>query len=275
MGAGASGQPVIHIEQAVIQTGPGGALPAGGGAGALEAPPAARIDAPDQGLPAPRSRGREAPQGLPAPESPEPLPEAKQIIPIGKAREVGPAHAERPEGAESDNREVALRRGDSDFPDKPDFGSMLPALFKRLGRGRPRDKPAEEAETDTIDVEDEEANYRFCRVCATEILVEDNYCFHCGQKHHGGDFDPNAPRDAKIKSNFALHAFVILCLLAHVLAPLVLADRLPGAVGIIEIGTGLGAPLFALVALMRKPGFKPRALSFLILTISLFVVAVL
>jgi hypothetical protein len=67
-------------------------------------------------------------------------------------------------------------------------GAMVPAEYSLAPVDRralaPVSGPALDLEASPTDLltttNDDEGKYRQCKTCETEILVEDNYCFHCG-----------------------------------------------------------------------------------------------
>jgi hypothetical protein len=59
------------------------------------------------------------------------------------------------------------------------------------------------------------ARFRNCAICGTEILVTDNYCFHCGQKYARQDFRFSPQTRAPL--NFAAYAMAGVGLIPHLL----------------------------------------------------------
>ena len=159
-------------------------------------------------------------------------------------------------------------RGRSELSELP---ALLDALRAGLGAIRRKFAPLKEQES-AIDVEeeDEEARYRLCHVCDTEILAEDHYCFHCGEKYSESPWRPPSKLKPLHKSNIALYAAVLVSLIVHVLAEPFLSDVQPGYVQPAVLATAVLAPLISLWALARSSGIFRRliALAFLLLSLA-------
>lgn len=146
---------------------------------------------------------------------------------------------------------------------------VVAALGRRLLAAAFPPKHAAGSDATTVEAIDPESRFRICENCASEILSDDNFCFHCGTQHRRSPF-PTAPV-ARPKSNFWIHALVLVGLAMLALGGVILdlggAD--PALSGPVRLGSGGGATLLAFWALLRKPGFMARLWSLLILLVCL------
>jgi predicted nucleic acid-binding Zn ribbon protein len=272
------------IDKAVIHADPRAALPPGGDpARALED----RSGGGARALPPGREAAPRRPAELAPSESPEPR--RRQLPPAGESRELvsassGESHesrdvetiaAEPDDERESRELERAGARGELAVRDAAAPSDFLPALWKAakgglgaLGRAATQPK----SESDVLDIEevDAEARYRICGVCQTEILAEDNYCFHCGQRY--GKVAAGAPF-ATARSNVPLHLLALAGAGGHwavavLLSPDASTDAFRWARPLLA-SIALALPVFALY---RKPALPSRAISATVLLIAAAVV---
>lgn len=269
------------IEKAIIQTDRAG-LPGGEQSPLLESPrreriegPRKQIEGPQQLIEGPKAKDEDSiidaepvtssertPRDEPRRRSADsgedsPRRESKELVPT-QARKTAEdkSAAVRTEGGA---REVIVR----------DYAASLPAKLAPLFN-RGKSKKAEPATADdTIDVRpaSDEDKYRLCTVCQTEILVDDNYCFHCGQKYHSGEFEAKP----KLKEHsVALHyALIAILACAQVVAPIMIeSNRAPGASRLAFGIAAIGIPLVCVAAFFWKRKFLNQGFSLMLLAAS-------
>jgi predicted nucleic acid-binding Zn ribbon protein len=259
--------PTFVIERAIIQT-DRAELPEGANAPRIEAPAQAQLHAqPQARIEGPG--GNRQPQALPAPEAApdEPMDvslEPKSLVRANPSLPAEPGAADPRSASKeivkstgADGREIAVR----DFTQAP---ALLTSLFKK---SKPK---AEEKSPDTIDVrpESDEDKYRLCTVCQTEILVEDNFCFHCGQKYHASDYDAKEkPREHSAAVHYSLIAILASF---QVVAPIMIEANI--AADLAKLGYAIAAasiPLLCLLSFFWKRTSVNQALSIILLVASI------
>lgn len=255
--------PTFVIEKAIIQTDRAG-LPGSPPHPLIDTPEHGRLERPRDLLEAPKKEDDsqvEAEAARPDEEPPEPPDSQKKAEASSRSKEIVPVAP--------NEKSVALRTGQDGERDVivRDYASELPAKLSPLfNRSKP--KKAEKTD-DTIDVRpaSDEDNYRLCTVCQTEILVNDNYCFHCGQKYHSGEFDPKEkPKEHSVAIHYALIAILAS---AQVMAPIMIESN--RAVGASRVAFGIaaaGIPLVCIAAFFWKRKFINQAFSLVLLAAS-------
>lgn len=311
----APGPTTFVIEQAVIHTdpraglaGPASPLPEGRlpeprQARGIEAPSREISDSPSlEGLPSP-----EPPADVPHEEIPvarigaPPEHEAaaggrpmnlipvQSDLPAATPSEVFPA-SDRDEEAgrelirkepESPGRDLIRNKGGGEMivreqSESSELPALLDVILAGFGAIRRRFAPLKDLE-EAIDVkeEDEEARYRLCHVCDTEILADDHYCFHCGEKFSESPWRRPSKLKHVHKSNIALYAAILVSLIVHLLADTFLGEAQPGYVQPTIVATAILAPLIALWALARSSGIFRRLISLAFLFLSLAFIVLL
>lgn len=302
--AAKAGGPTFVIEQAIIQNnpqgmqieaGPGRALDAPAATDrALDPPPAEQaapqaLPEPQCALPAPGSAqdrstaGAQQDAGRDAiRDTPGDAPDDSSVISVD-AEAVGaetlpsgsgtPAPAVRPEAAEDDD--------DALLP-VPALRDAAPAIARQSGKAvaaaaglmrRVIDKRRDTSGNaiTAIDVEDEseEDRYRICAVCQTEILADDSFCYHCGQKYFSSDWEPRAKAGAR---NVVLYVLVVLCLVAHAAATRALEVDRPELIGPVTIGSAVLAFVFGFAAFARARDVAARVVSIAVIVATLIAV---
>lgn len=298
------GGPTFVIEQAIIQNNPQGMQIEAGPGRALDAPAATdrALDPPraeqaaPQALPEPQ-RALPPPGGGAqnrssvdadqnarpdaAPDAPGDASEDASVISVD-AEAVGaetqtaipgaPLPAIRPDSAQAHDDAAlpvpALR--DAAPAIARQGGKAVAAAAGLMRRAIEKRKDASSAVT-AIDVEEEseEDRYRICGVCQTEILADDNFCYHCGQKYYSSDWEPRPKAGA---GNVVLYVLVILCLLAHAAATKVLEVDRPELIGPVTIGSAVLAFVFGFAAFGRARDIAARIVAIAMIVATLFVV---
>lgn len=253
--------PTIVIEKAVFQGDPrfGGQ---GGGHAALEPPEGGRLLSP-----------REI-RALPSPEMPS---AAGYSAPPASGRELAipargrdgdaPGGSSRGAGSAKD-RELAV----IDVESGPAGAASLPAKIgaavgpklvnvvkKGFGIRAKREEILE------VRAEDEEARYRTCQICGTEILALDNYCFHCGQRYRRTVLNRDRPRG---KPNSTLYAGAAAGVAFHMFGAGWGTGLSPETLQMAQMAAGAAAPVLAIWAFFRARGVVDRLIPIGVLIVS-------
>lgn len=133
-----------------------------------------------------------------------------------------------------------------------------------FGRGGKKAAP----DFQDVETANPEDRYRVCSVCATEILANDSYCYHC-RARYGEEFS-FAEAPAGPRSNIVLHALTLALIAAFMAGPAVLEKfGKPDWSHAVVLGAAIGAPLLASWAFLRKRGLLSRLVSLIFFAASI------